>query len=76
MSYLHERRDNRKLDIHQDRNNLLNYCEKLELALRDACERIADMPQSYEEANTEEGWFDVFVNKYNKSQDREILYVK
>ena len=33
----------------------------LERALRLACERVADSPQTYEEANSADGWFRVFV---------------
>ena len=33
----------------------------LEVGLKAACERIADSGQTYEEANTAEGWFDHFM---------------
>ncbi|WP_313415985.1 hypothetical protein [Stenotrophomonas sp.] len=40
-----------------------NEVEVLKQALKIACERIADGPQRYHEANTPEGWCDVFVQR-------------
>ena len=34
--------------------------KRLEKGLKLACERIADSPQSYEEAKTAEGWFEYY----------------
>ena len=41
----------------------LEYVEMLEKALELACERIADGPQSYEEANTALGWQNRFMSE-------------
>lgn len=37
--------------------------EVLEKALELACRRVADSPQRYEEANTAEGWYEVFIRQ-------------
>jgi hypothetical protein len=40
----------------------------LKRALLLACERIADSPQSYEEANTPDGWFEEFTKRAESDQ--------
>ena len=37
--------------------------ETLEKALHLACRRVVDSPQSYEEADTAEGWYAKFVEQ-------------
>lgn len=41
----------------------LSELETTKRALRLACERIADSDQTYEEANTSEGWEEVFISR-------------
>ena len=48
-----------------------NECKELEGALYLACERIADGPQSYEEANTKEGWAHHFLTKVNGKEPKQ-----
>ena len=66
MSYLNERRNKHgrlDVDLHQDRNCLLDYCEKLEVALKDASKLLADSPQKYSEAISEDDWFNKLITE-------------
>lgn len=47
--------------------------EVLEQALLLACQRIADSAQTYEEANTAEGWCEVFIQKAESEKKTEPL---
>lgn len=42
--------------------------ETLDRALMLACRRIADSNQSYEEANTPEGWYEEFVRQAESNE--------
>ena len=47
---------------------------ELDAALRLACELLADGPQSKEEANTADGWRDVFLTAARTGQSpREVI---
>jgi len=43
--------------------------ETLEAALMLACKRIADSQQTYEEADSAEGWYDRYVREAEEQQE-------
>ena len=56
-----------------DHHNHTTPPEILERALLLACERIADSAQSYEEANTPEGWCEEFIHRAEAEQRPEAV---
>ncbi len=54
-----------------------NDIETLDRALMFACKRIADSDQTYEEANTPDGWRDVFIRRaeIERLADEHARYV-